>query len=504
MDPAPLPRRRTIPRLQPRVVGGWKAGSPQLQVFGYDFLNRLTSASATGGSGGTYAQETYIYDAVSGLMTTKAGVGYTYSSPGHAHAVSLAGTTSYSYDANGSQTVRDPSGSTLYTFTYDAENRLSAVTGSATAAFIYDGDGKRVKGTVGSTTTTYLGEYFEWATSTSNMKKYYYAGGARVAVRTGTSADSVSLKWLLGDHLGSTSITATSTGAKGAEVRYKPWGENRYTSGTTLTTFRFTGQRQESGIGLYFYNARWYDPYLNRWIQPDTIIPNPNNTLDWDRYSYTKNNPIRYNDPTGHWIESAFDIASIAYDVYDISKNGLNWGTGLALAADIGSLILPGVTGGGLAVRALSHADEVVDAARVVDAAGDAAQTINQGINTVQAANQVTNGLSAFSAASEYGIKSYNDLRTLTKGTGLEAHHLIEQRFAKTLGLNPGDIPSIALTQKEHLTLTKAWRDAIGYSSDGKELTTLTATTEDIWKAAQKIYANYPELLAAVKKSLGK
>jgi len=53
-------------------------------------------------------------------------------------------------------------------------------------------------------------------------------------------------------------------------------------------------------VGLYFYGSRWFDPYLNRWLQPDSIIPDPHNPLDLDRYSYVRNNPINYNDPTGH------------------------------------------------------------------------------------------------------------------------------------------------------------------------------------------------------------
>jgi RHS repeat-associated protein len=54
------------------------------------------------------------------------------------------------------------------------------------------------------------------------------------------------------------------------------------------------------GFGLMYYRARWYDPYLNHFTQPDTIIPDLGNPQSWDRYAYTLNNPIRYNDPSGH------------------------------------------------------------------------------------------------------------------------------------------------------------------------------------------------------------
>ncbi len=76
------------------------------------------------------------------------------------------------------------------------------------------------------------------------MKKYYYAGTTRVAVRTGTANP----KWLLSDHLGSQAITASYDGlTEEGEVRYKAWGEDRYTSGTTPTSYRYTGQRSRDG-----------------------------------------------------------------------------------------------------------------------------------------------------------------------------------------------------------------------------------------------------------------
>jgi len=88
-----------------------------------------------------------------------------------------------------------------------------------------------------------------------------------------------------------------------AELRYKAWGETRYTYGTTPTTYRFTGQREDATIGVYFYNARYYDPALGRFIAPDTLVPEPGNPQSLNRYAYTLNNPLRYTDPTGHRLE---------------------------------------------------------------------------------------------------------------------------------------------------------------------------------------------------------
>lgn len=109
------------------------------------------------------------------------------------------------------------------------------------------------------------------------------------------------VSYLLTDHLGSTSLTTNSTGEATSELRYTAWGETRYTSGTSPTNYRYTGQRQEVSFGLYFYNARWYDNYLTHFTQADTIIPAGVQGLD--RYAYTDNNPVRYTDPSGHVVQ---------------------------------------------------------------------------------------------------------------------------------------------------------------------------------------------------------
>jgi RHS repeat-associated protein len=60
----------------------------------------------------------------------------------------------------------------------------------------------------------------------------------------------------------------------------------------------YTGQRLD-GTGLYYYNARYYDPTIGRFISPDNTIPDVNNPQAFNRYSYVVNNPIKYVDPSG-------------------------------------------------------------------------------------------------------------------------------------------------------------------------------------------------------------
>jgi RHS repeat-associated protein len=131
--------------------------------------------------------------------------------------------------------------------------------------------------------------------SLSITHKYYSAGAQSVALRV----DGV-LKYTLGDQLGSTNLTTDATGLVTSELRYTAFGETRYTNGKTPTNYRYTGQLQQPEIGLYYYNARWYDSALGRFTQPDTTVPGAENSKSYDRYSYVLNNPIRYNDPSGH------------------------------------------------------------------------------------------------------------------------------------------------------------------------------------------------------------
>jgi RHS repeat-associated protein len=92
----------------------------------------------------------------------------------------------------------------------------------------------------------------------------------------------------------------------------------------------FTNQRLESNIGLYDYRARFYDPWVGSFIQPDSIVPDPFEPAAWNRYGYVYGNPTNYTDPTGHIVCGTEDSpCPEPITIFDTS-NWPNWGENLA------------------------------------------------------------------------------------------------------------------------------------------------------------------------------
>jgi RHS repeat-associated protein len=149
---------------------------------------------------------------------------------------------------------------------------------------------------MGSIPAYFVGNHYE--VSGSSVKKYYYAGSQRIAM----NADGLTY-FLIGDHLGSTSLTTDANGVLASEMKYTAWGEVRDSAGTMPTNYTYTGQYSHvNDFGLLYYNARWYDPSLGRFAQADTIVPG--GVQGYDRYAYTNNNPVKYTDPSGHAAEN--------------------------------------------------------------------------------------------------------------------------------------------------------------------------------------------------------
>lgn len=198
-------------------------------------------------------------------------------------------------------------GGPTYTQAFDAasspkgENCLASVTVSGqTTQFVYDGDGSLAKKIEpDGVCTIYVGGVYEVEKATcggavTHTRVYYPAAGAMRVDGT--------LYYVLKDHLGSASVVTDASGNMVGEQRYYPFGETRFTSGIMFTDKLFTGQREMADLGIYHYGARFYSPTLGRFLSADTITPNPANPQDFNRYSYVRNSPLKYTDPTGHWV----------------------------------------------------------------------------------------------------------------------------------------------------------------------------------------------------------
>lgn len=132
---------------------------------------------------------------------------------------------------------------------------------------------------------------------------YYYSSGKLVAFREIQTGGSHAIHYVHTDHLSGTNITTSLAGVseQPTPIRYTPFGKIRTGSQASLLTTRgFTGQLNDAATGLMYYNARYYSPYLNRWLQPDTIVPSPGNPQTLNRFSYVLNQPLVMADPSGH------------------------------------------------------------------------------------------------------------------------------------------------------------------------------------------------------------
>src|SRR5204863_8905708 len=120
------------------------------------------------------------------------------------------------------------------------------------------------------------------------------------------------------DHLGSANITTDRSGVVIQQYEYKAYGVERNAVNNALgypqynLTYRYTGQALDDDTGLYFYNARYYDPELGRFVQPDTIVPSPGDPQSLNRYTYCLNNPLNYVDPSGNFAWAVIAAAIMA------------------------------------------------------------------------------------------------------------------------------------------------------------------------------------------------
>ena len=315
--------------------------------FYYDDLNRLIRTTTTPPPhlGSPYTVE-YDYD-VLGNLTYRSDVGIMNYNGSRPHAV----TSILENDStNVTENVYNPYGQ----YDYDANGNLitngermvgwTAFNKPASMITNINGDQRGVNYTYGSdfqriTKLTLDGKYTRYygggamehiTEEDQTFWKYYIPVGATTLEikyeQSGPIADGnfteVERQYLFKDHIGSTDVIVDNDGNIVERLSFNPWGERRDADWTeadgeiTSSTNRgFTGHEMDDEIGLINMNARIYDPVIGRFLSPDALIPSPTDLQSYNRYSYVRNNPLSFTDPTGFAREDQID-----YTRYDCGE----------------------------------------------------------------------------------------------------------------------------------------------------------------------------------------
>ncbi len=214
-------------------------------------------------------------------------------------------------------------GGTADSMVYNEQNRLEKVliTATRTAYYQYDSAGQRVrKVTEDSATNTgkrrkYVGQwevYEEYNISTSSVSLIRETlnimdDAARVALidtEIDPSDDSVTsqnTRYQYSNHLGTASLELDYNAAIISYEEYYPYGNTSFQNGRTsaevrLKRYRYTGKERDEETGFYYHGARYYCPWLCRWMAVD---PLENKFAPESSYNYGHNNPITFTDSTG-------------------------------------------------------------------------------------------------------------------------------------------------------------------------------------------------------------
>jgi RHS repeat-associated protein len=286
------------------------------EEFSYDALHRLVSSSVG------RASIQYSYD-VFGNLSSKSDVGIYSYDPTRLHQVTQiaqpgAASRSYAYDANGSMTARD-SGEILW-YSSGLPKRIRARAGSASnsSEFQYTPDGRRwwhrYRYGGGIYTHVDIGGLMEKVTRGSSVdyRHTIYADGRPVAIYSRKSSGDNALRYLLLDHLGSIDVIASSSGAVDLRESFDPFGQRRGENWVAppaskdisrmrdLTRRGYTGHEHLDSTALIHMNGRVYDPWIGRFLSADPLVDSVFDTQGWNRYSYVRNRPLGFIDPSGY------------------------------------------------------------------------------------------------------------------------------------------------------------------------------------------------------------
>ncbi len=168
-------------------------------------------------------------------------------------------------------------------------------------------------GSSGMETTYFIGDLLEKVISAGsvNYRHYIYAGPTKIAIYTPTSG-APQVYYVREDHLGSMSGILNSDGTSYVKESFTAFGARRSsctwsgppTAGNlqaidAVTRHGFTWQTALGAMGLNDMNGRIEDVVTGRFLSPDPVVPDATNTQDFNRYSYVRNNPLTFIDPSG-------------------------------------------------------------------------------------------------------------------------------------------------------------------------------------------------------------
>ena len=207
---------------------------------------------------------------------------------------------------DGDTVTFDLEGTDLWIYEYDLLNRLIRVNqdGKLVTEYLYDEAGLRLKKQSQDSTVYYVfnqtgqvlyeeenGEYLE----------YIYVLGKHFARVDGSlQSEEQQTYFYHTDHLGSTVLVTDEDGEAVWSTEYTPFGGMASTEGEIKKAAKFTGKDLDEDTGLYYFNARWYDSEIGRFISEDPAA-DPNNP---NLYTYCANNPMVFFDPTGMYYEA--------------------------------------------------------------------------------------------------------------------------------------------------------------------------------------------------------